>query len=131
MYSVVRQESLFQSSVVSAAYAQGLMQIIPPTGEWIASQLAWPDYEKAQLDLPFVNVEFGAYYLDRQRDTFPDNPYAALAAYNAGPGNADIWYQIAGTDTDLFLEVIRLEEPRRYIRRVREHYAVYRDMYKY
>ena len=130
VYAVVRQESLFQGTVVSAAYAQGLMQIIPATGDWIATQIAWPNYQNSDLYLPYINVEFGTYYLGQQVGAFGDNIYAALAAYNAGPGNANIWHQIAGNDYDLFLEVIRLEEPQRYIRRVREHYAVYSHLYE-
>lgn len=129
LYSIIRQESLFQGNVVSSAQAQGLMQVIPSTGEWIAAQLTWPNYRNADLHRPYINVNFGAYYLRRQIDTFRDNPYVALAAYNAGPGNANIWYEMASDDDDLFLEVIRLEEPQRYIRSVRKHYSVYQRLY--
>lgn len=129
IFAIVRQESLFQSTVVSSAQAQGLMQVIPSTGEWIATQLAWPEYQNSDLYLPYINVKFGTYYLGKQVDTFGDNFYAALAAYNAGPGNAQIWDQLSEGDYDLFLEVIRLDEPRRYIQRVREHYAMYQHLY--
>lgn len=129
VYALIRQESLFQGAVVSFAYAQGLMQIIPDTGAWIASRLEWPDYQQRDLYRPFINVEFGTFYLAEQTDYFDGHMFAALAAYNAGPGNAEIWYGQADGDYDLFVELIRLDEPRRYVRRVYEHYAVYRDLY--
>ena len=48
-----------------------------------------------------------------------------MAAYNAGPGNSLRWYEISGNDPDLFVEVVRLSEPRRYIRRINEFYDIY------
>ncbi|MEJ5224919.1 MAG: tetratricopeptide repeat protein, partial [Anaerolineales bacterium] len=42
LYSVIRQESLFEGFVRSGAGARGLMQIIPSTGDAIAAQLGWP-----------------------------------------------------------------------------------------
>jgi soluble lytic murein transglycosylase len=129
VYALIRQESLFQGQVTSSAYAQGLMQVIPPTGEYIARQLRWPAYDSADLYRPYVNVAFGAFYLDEQRDIFDGNLYAALVAYNAGPGNTSIWQRLAGDDYDLLVEIIRLKQPQDYVRRIAEHYAVYRHLY--
>jgi soluble lytic murein transglycosylase len=42
MFSVIRQESLFEGFVRSTAGAHGLMQVIPSTGAQIASELNWP-----------------------------------------------------------------------------------------
>ncbi|HEY5731784.1 MAG TPA: tetratricopeptide repeat protein, partial [Anaerolineales bacterium] len=42
MFSVIRQESLFEGFVRSTAGARGLMQIIPGTGAQIANELNWP-----------------------------------------------------------------------------------------
>jgi soluble lytic murein transglycosylase len=55
--------------------------------------------------------------------------YAALAAYNGGPGNAVEWQQLAQGDPDLFLETVRAQETRDYIRRIYEIYAIYRRLY--
>ena len=62
-YALIRQESLFEPGARSYAAAQGLMQIIPSTGEWIAQQLSWPDYQPAHVYRPYINVKFGIYYL--------------------------------------------------------------------
>ncbi|MBI3241546.1 MAG: transglycosylase SLT domain-containing protein [Chloroflexi bacterium] len=129
LYAVVRQESLFEGGVTSSAAAQGLMQIIPSTGEWVAHQLNWPGYQNSDLYRPYISLEFGAFYLDYQRQYFNGDMYAALAAYNAGPGNAEIWQGLSGDDPDLFVEVVRLDEPRRYVRAIYEFYEIYRGLY--
>jgi soluble lytic murein transglycosylase len=130
MFSVIRQESLFEGFVKSTAGAHGLMQIIPATGEQIAGELGWPpNYSINDLYRPNVSVRFGSYYLARNRDLFGGNMYAALAAYNAGPGNAGIWNQLAGNDPDLLVELIRFEETRNYIRLIYEIYGTYRVIY--
>ena len=130
MLSVVRQESLFEGFATSYAAARGLMQVIPGTGQEIADALGWPPgYTTDDLYRPVVSVRFGAYYLAAQRDAFDGDLYAALAAYNAGPGNAAAWQAIAQGDPDLFLEVIRLTEPHRYIRSIVEIFAIYSRLY--
>ncbi|MBC8504388.1 MAG: tetratricopeptide repeat protein [Anaerolineales bacterium] len=130
LFSVMRQESLFASWVDSSAAARGLMQIIPSTGASIAAQAGWPEnYTADDLYRPKVSVTFGADYLSNQRDYFEGDLYVALAAYNGGPGNAAIWRELAGEDPDLFLEVIRFDETRSYIRGVYEIFSIYRNLY--
>jgi soluble lytic murein transglycosylase len=130
MFSVIRQESLFEGFVRSTAGAHGLMQIIPSTGAQIARELNWPSlYDDNDLYRPNVSVRFGAYYLDKNRDLLGGSLYGALAAYNAGPGNALIWKELAGNDPDLLLEVIRFQETRDYIRYIYEIFSTYRTLY--
>ena len=127
--SLIRQESLFESYSFSTAAAHGLMQIIPPTGQEIAAALRWPDYAQSDLYKPYINVRFGVYYLARQRDGFEGDLYAALAAYNGGPGNAARWKAASGGDPDQFYETISLWETRLYVRRVSEFYSIYQKLY--
>ena len=130
MFSLIRQESLFEGFVSSTAGAHGLMQIIPDTGQQIATELGWPPvYEQTDLYRPIVSVRFGSYYLSKNRDLLDGNWYAALAAYNAGPGNAIAWRDLAGNDPDMLLEVIRFEETRNYIRYIYEIFSTYRSLY--
>ncbi|MDX1378300.1 MAG: tetratricopeptide repeat protein, partial [Anaerolineales bacterium] len=115
MFSVIRQESLFEGFVRSSAGARGLMQVIPSTGAQIASELGWPlGYDEDDLYRPIVSVRFGSYYLYRNRDLLGGSVYGSLAAYNAGPGNALVWKELAGDDPDLFLEIVRFQETRNY-----------------
>jgi soluble lytic murein transglycosylase len=130
LFALIWQESLFEGQATSWASAQGLTQVIPATGEWIALQLRWPDYQNEQLYRPYLNVKFGAWYLARQLGDFENNLFAALAAYNGGPGNAKRWLELAGDgDQDLFVESISNAETRNYVEKVYEHYAMYRRLY--
>jgi len=130
LFSILRQESLFEGFVRSSAGAQGLMQIMPATAQDIISKGVWPPgYDVDSLYRPVVNIELGVDYLDSLLQYFNGDIYAALAAYNAGPGNAQIWYNLAGGDQDLFLEVIRFEETRNYIKGIYEVFSIYRRLY--
>jgi soluble lytic murein transglycosylase len=131
LFALIRQESLFEGWATSWASAQGLTQVIPATGEWIALQLRWPDYQNEHLYRPYLNVKFGAWYLARQLKDFENSLFVALAAYNGGPGNAKRWLDLAGDgDQDLFVESISNTETRRYVEKVYEHYAMYRKLYE-
>ncbi len=129
VYALIWQESLFEGFAVSSASAQGLMQIWPPTGEDIAARLGWPGYQPSDLQRPVVSVAFGTWLLREELNRFDGDPYAALVAYNAGPGNTQAWLDASGGDPDMFVEEISLAEPKLYIQRIVEHYEVYRALY--
>jgi soluble lytic murein transglycosylase len=106
------------------------MQVIPATGQQIASELNWPpEFDSDDLYRPIVSTRFGSYYITRTRDMLGGDIYGGLAAYNAGPGNALVWQELAGGDPDLLLEIIRFEETRNYIRYIYEIYSTYRSLY--
>ena len=128
-FALVRQESLYESFARSFAAAQGLSQVIPDTGAWIAQRLSWPNFVNEDLYKPYVGLAFGSYYLDVQLAAFNQHVHAALAAYNAGPGNAQRWYNIAGGDIDRFKETVDFAETRLYIERIYLGHAVYRFLY--
>ena len=129
-YSMMRQESLFEGFVTSSAGARGLMQVIPSTGEQVAELAGWPpDFTPDDLYRPLVSIRLGADYLAMQRNAFDGDMYAALAAYNAGPGNASYWMGLAKGDPDLFLEVISFAETRNHIRSVYELFTIYSNLY--
>ena len=130
VWSIIRQESLFESFIRSSADARGLMQIIPSTGQTIAEQTGWPpNFIADDLYRPLVSIKLGLAYLDEQMKYLNGNLYAALAAYNAGPGNASAWKDLSGDDPDLFLEIVRLDEPRRYIQGIYDIFNIYRRLY--
>lgn len=130
LLSLIHQESHFESFATSSAGANGLMQIMPPTGQQMADELGWPpNYQSSDLYLPFINLELGSTYLARQFQYFDGDAYAALAAYNGGPGNAITWKRLSGDDPDLFVGSIRYLESRTYIRRIAENYFRYARLY--
>jgi soluble lytic murein transglycosylase len=130
LFSVIRQESLFEGFAQSSAGARGLMQITPDTGKFISDNLDWPPaYTPDDLYRPNISISLGATYLQQQRLRFDGDLVTALAAYNAGPEAAQIWHDLSGPDSDLFLEVVRSEETRNYIRSIYEIYCMYRSLY--
>jgi soluble lytic murein transglycosylase len=129
MLAVVRQESFFDPRAGSSAGALGLTQVIPLTGEAIASDLGIADFQVDQLFRPGVSLRFGARYLGQQLDAFDGNLYHALAAYNGGPGNAERWARAADGDVDRFVEEISFAQTRLYVKLVSENLARYRQLY--
>jgi soluble lytic murein transglycosylase len=92
--------------------------------------MGWPPgYISEDLYRPKVSIAFGADYLALQREYFNGDMYAALAAYNAGPGNALIWKDLSGGDPDLFLEIIRFGETQQYVKGIYEVFLIYRRLY--
>ncbi|MEE8357082.1 MAG: tetratricopeptide repeat protein [Anaerolineales bacterium] len=130
LFSIIRQESLFEGFVRSTAGARGLMQIIPSTGAELVDQEGWPpDYSDEDLYRPLVSIKLGTAYLAFLRSYYDGDMYAALAAYNAGGGNTNIWLEESQGDQDLFLEIIRFSETETYLKTISEIFAIYRRLY--
>jgi soluble lytic murein transglycosylase len=131
IFSLIRQESFFESFIRSSAGAIGLMQMMPATGQEKASDLGWPaGYQQSDLYRPTVNVLFGVSYLSGQQTYLNGDLFAAVAAYNAGAGNVEIWMNLAKNDPDLFLEIVRFDETRTYLQNITEFLAIYRALYE-
>ncbi len=132
---LIRQESLFESFATSDASAHGLMQVMPATAEEINVALDWPpNYSGRDLSRPMVSIRFGTYYLARQRDALKGDMYAALAAYNGGPGMALQWRNRSSGDPDVLFLTIPLDgvgynETQLYLRTVTTNYAIYHRIY--
>lgn len=126
MAALIRTESYWDTNAVSIAFAYGLTQVIEPTGEAIAGALGLSDWTTRDLFKPAISIRFGANYIGSQLRRF-ETPYAALAAYNAGPGNAERWSTatIGQTPAD-FVEAVDFAETRHYIEMVMTSYAYYR-----
>lgn len=84
--SIIKQESAFDSEAVSSANAFGLMQLIRPTARDLEKNIAIMD-----LLSPEKNIELGSRYISELISRYQGNLVYALAAYNAGPQNADRW----------------------------------------
>jgi soluble lytic murein transglycosylase len=130
LLSLVRQESLFNPYIGSSAGAIGLAQLIPATAKENVDLLNWPEnYDFDSLYLGEINLTLGTYYLQRMKNYFSGNLQVALAAYNAGPGNAEAWYDLANKDPDLFLEVIRALETQNYLKQITEFLNINQLLY--
>ncbi|NMB62650.1 MAG: tetratricopeptide repeat protein [Chloroflexi bacterium] len=130
LFSLLRQESLFEPFASSAAGAQGIAQIIPSTGKDIVDRYGWPsNYTTQDLLLAKVGITLGARYLRQQLDYLGGDILAALAAYNGGPGNAYEWKVLSNGDPDLFVEVVRYDETRTYLKQIIEFLNIYKLVY--
>jgi soluble lytic murein transglycosylase len=126
--AIIRQESLFERSAESSVGARGLAQVMPGTGDYVAERSNFGDFDTNLLWQPYINIKFGAWYINQQLGIFEGNLFAAMAAYNAGPGNVLNWIDDAD-DLDIFVESIPFWESRTYIRRVYENVAAYQRLY--
>jgi len=86
--AIMKTESTFYNWSKSFSGALGLMQILPSTGEELASELklGWKG-EGTLLD-PFANVRMGVRYFSKLQDRYKDTE-TSLTAYNMGPGRVD------------------------------------------
>jgi soluble lytic murein transglycosylase len=123
----MRQESRFEPEIVSVAEAIGLMQVIPETAEWVASQINLKTYN---LKNPIDNIRIGTWYLDYTHREYQNNSLLAVASYNAGPGAVAEWVQEFGAiDPDQFIERIPYPETKGYVTSVLENYWNYLRIY--
>ncbi len=118
VFGLIRQESRFWAEAVSSAGALGLMQVMPATGKWIATQLKASDYRPSQLSDVGVNTGFGAYYLRTVLDQMGGSEPMAAVSYNAGPGRARAWRAETPLEGAIYAESIPFNETRDYVRKV-------------
>lgn len=88
--SLINEESSFKANSKSNKGAVGLMQILPSTAEYIATNLLKEEYDKENLLNPETNIRYGCCYLNYLRNKF-DDERTFLCAYNAGETNVIKW----------------------------------------
>jgi len=121
--AVIYSESKF-SDAESSAGARGLMQITPEAAATIARNSNATTFELKDLGDPEINIRYGTFLLRELLDRYDGDEAAALAAYNAGPGNADKW-----GGADLSVADIPFPETRAYVEEVLEKRDEYRRKY--
>jgi len=121
--AVIYSESKF-SDATSSAGARGLMQITPEAAKFIEKQSGGTTFKLSDLSDPELNIRYGTFLLRELLDRYDGDEAAALAAYNAGPGNADKW-----GGADLTVAAIPFPETRAYVEEVLEKRDEYRRKY--
>lgn len=124
--AIIRQESAFDARATSWAGARGLMQVMPATGRELARKLGLR-YSKSRLHDPSFSVELGTTYFRQVLTMFDGNEELALAGYNSGPYRIKrLWREAGpGTEIDRFLEGLKSETPKNYVKRI----LVFSDSY--
>jgi soluble lytic murein transglycosylase len=121
--AVIYSESKF-SDATSSAGARGLMQITPEAANEIERLSGGTSFKIDDLSDPEINIRYGTFFLRELLDRFDGDEAAALAAYNAGPANAEKW-----GGSDLSVEAIPFPETRAYVEEVLDKREAYRDKY--
>jgi soluble lytic murein transglycosylase len=139
IYSVMRQESSFQTDAKSTSNALGLMQLLPATAQQLADELKIPKFKSPEsLLLPDINIRLGSTYLARMISTFKGNVPLALAAYNAGPARLKRWLsarkdldgletkQTSNPDVEIWMDELPWDETSFYVKAILRNFMIYR-----
>ncbi len=125
--AVINAESGFDEKAHSGV-AKGLMQLTDSTAKWICEKTGDTYREDMAYD-PEANIKMGCWYLRYLIDRY-QNVDTALAAYNAGLGNVDIWLMDKTYSSDgKTLQKIPFPETEKYVSRVRWMMWVYEKAY--
>ncbi len=129
--AVIKTESNFKKTATSKKNAQGLMQITPETGKWIAEQMKMTNFNVNDLKDTETNIKMGCWYLNNLKKEFNGNMDLVLAAYNGGRGNVQKWLKDAEHSKDgENLHYIPFKETDKYVKKVKVVYNIYKFLYK-
>jgi soluble lytic murein transglycosylase len=126
----MRQESRFVTAARSGVGAQGLMQIMPATGKWVAGKLGMSGYNVGWLQDPDTNVMLGTTYMRMVLEGLDNHPVLASAAYNAGPGRAKKWKDVKPLEGAIYAECIPFNETRDYVKKVMANAVIYAALFE-
>lgn len=123
--ALVREESAFDPLIESWANAVGLTQLIMPTARRFARGTG-VEVSRETLRDPDTNAMIGARFLDFLHERYDGHPMLMIPAYNAGEGAVDRWLRRRGElPADAWIEEIRVDQPRRYTKRLLGSYFAY------
>jgi Soluble lytic murein transglycosylase and related regulatory proteins (some contain LysM/invasin domains) len=135
IYAIMRAESKFDEEAESHAGAIGLMQLMPDTFEWILSKYPMEGSDgEAVNEMPDIyspkdNIYAGAALLSFLLDYYASIE-VALCGYNAGMGNVSQWLSSEEySNNGETLHTIPFSETNAYVKKVKQNYAVYEDLY--
>jgi soluble lytic murein transglycosylase-like protein len=84
--AVIKSESAFNTLAKSHKGAQGLMQLMPATGRWLANEASIP---RGSLTDTGHNLTLGIRYLKQLEEQYNGDRVFTLIAYNWGPGRVE------------------------------------------
>lgn len=127
--AVVLAESSYRADAVSSVNAQGLMQILPSTGEWLSGKFD-EEYVEGCLFDPETNLRYGCWYLGWLMDRYDGEMSCASSAYHQGQGTVDGWLQNPEYSRDgKTLTKIPSDATRTYVERILKYYEKYEEIY--
>jgi soluble lytic murein transglycosylase len=132
VYSIARQESIFNPRTLSSAKAMGLMQVTPEAGRYVSKKFGVGFDVKRLMSDQVYNVQLGAAELGDLIVDYRGSYILSFAGYNAGRGRVRDWVARYGDPRDPtvdpidWVERIPFSETRNYVQRVMENLQVYR-----
>jgi soluble lytic murein transglycosylase len=132
-HAIIRQESNFDRHAISNMGARGLMQLMPDTAKLMAKKVS-AAFHLNKLHDSHYNIKLGVHYFHSLLENFDGSTVLAVAAYNAGPGNARKWVQCYGDPRQMktsaevvdWIESIPFSQTRDYVQRVLSNAEMYR-----
>ncbi|MFO7160202.1 MAG: lytic transglycosylase domain-containing protein [[Clostridium] cellulosi] len=130
VYAVIKSESSFDPNAVSKVGAIGLMQVTPPTLEWIMKKSNdSSEYTASDLYDPEINIRYGTAILAELLKEYNDEK-VALAAYHAGRANVRKWLSNPDYSKDgKTLNYIPFSDTRAYVSKVKNIKEIYKKLY--
>jgi soluble lytic murein transglycosylase len=132
LLGLARQETEFNTGIVSDAGARGILQVMKGTARHVCRQYRIKcSYKRLHSD-PAYNTMIGSAYIADRMAEFSGSYILGLSSYNAGPGRTRQWIREFGdprkADVDPidWIERIPIEETRRYVAKVLSNIQVYR-----
>jgi soluble lytic murein transglycosylase len=132
LQALAREESAFDAQVVSWAGAYGLTQLLVSTAREAGRTLKPPLVPTKGEELldAAVSAKLGAASLALTAKRYKGNLALTLAAYNAGPDVASVWWKRHAKDgLDVLAEDMTIQETRGYVKRVLRTFGIYRWLY--
>jgi soluble lytic murein transglycosylase len=135
VWSVIYEETYFQSWKIGAAEEVGLMQVTPTVAREWAKATGFREFEKQTsentvefLQKPERNIQIGCWYLEKVGEKyrgFPAEKVMTLAAYNAGPSRVEEWTK--NTDAskltqEEFIDKINIASTKSYVSSILKRY---------
>lgn len=127
IWSIMRQESLYEPDVTSTAGAYGLMQLMPATARSEAKKMKM---DSNAFRTPTNNIMLGANHFVGLMAAFKQQTPLALAAYNAGGTPVRRWSEGGISDMAEWVEDIGYRETRGYVKAVLRNIEVYKRLYE-
>jgi len=134
VHAIIKQESGFAPTALSAVGAIGFMQLMPETAKLVAKSVGVKyDRKKLATDIRY-NVILGSHYIKQLIDEFNGSEMLAIASYNAGPNATRRWineFYDPRKEKDIdrvvdWIELITYSETRNYVQRIMENLIVYK-----
>lgn len=132
LLGIARQESEFNTKIVSRAGARGVLQVMPITARHVCRDYKITCKISDLLANPVYNARIGSAYIADRMGEFRGSYILTLTGYNAGPGRTRQWLKklgdprAKGVNTLDWIYRIPFEETRNYVQKVLANIQVYR-----